>query len=323
MRGLFLTLNNADRWAFHLPYHPDKGEKPEDFPAARCIELLHKAIGVSDLAIEIKSITPWESAMRVADRYQEGRIFLAGDSAHLMPPWGGHGANTGIADAHNLAWKLAAVIRGEATPALLTTYEAERRPVGYRASWESAQRTDIYTRYGIPTATNAEILKQLSGPLSLIIGYHYHSAAIAEMGTDALVADNGGQDLKGQPGTRVPHAWFQRSDLRISTLDLVGTQWALLTTQEGEAWKAAAQQVARTNDIKLSAYTIGPEGDFQDEENRWQTQIEMKGDEALLVRPDGFVAWRSFGSQESRYEKLARVLGQLLGQSENTPRQTV
>src|SRR5207237_10212564 len=80
--------------------------------------------------------------MRVFDDFQHGRVFFAGDAAHQMPPWGGQGANSGIADAHNLAWKLAAVLKGQATPALLTTYDSERRPVGYLAAEESAAAAD-------------------------------------------------------------------------------------------------------------------------------------------------------------------------------------
>src|SRR5215472_17365753 len=95
-----------------------------------------------DFEIEFKSILPWESAVRVVDGFQQGRIFLAGDAAHQMPPWGGQGANPGVQDVHNLAWKLAAVFKGQATPRLLNTYDAERQPVGRLAAEESGMAAD-------------------------------------------------------------------------------------------------------------------------------------------------------------------------------------
>ncbi len=99
-------------------------------------------LGMPEIEIEIKSILPWESAVRVVDGFQQGRVFLAGDVAHQMPPWGGQGANTGVQDVHNLAWKLAAVLKSQASPELLTTYDIERRPVGSVAAEESGRRAD-------------------------------------------------------------------------------------------------------------------------------------------------------------------------------------
>lgn len=109
--GLFTSINNSDRWVFHLSYNPAKGEKSADFPPERCKNLLRLALGMPDIKVEIESILPWEPSVRIAERMQIGRIFLAGDSAHQMPPWGGQGANTGIGDVHNLSWKLAAVMK--------------------------------------------------------------------------------------------------------------------------------------------------------------------------------------------------------------------
>src|SRR5262249_23108359 len=105
-------------------------------------ELVRSGLGLPELEIEIKSILPWACAMNVADNFQHGRVFLAGDAAHQMPPWGGQGANSGIADVHNLAWKLAAVLNKQAAPSLLPSYSAERHPVTYLAADESAAAAD-------------------------------------------------------------------------------------------------------------------------------------------------------------------------------------
>src|SRR5581483_4051454 len=100
------------RGVLSVPYDPEKGEREEDFAGSRGIALIRAAVGAPDLAVEIESVRAWEMAAFVAERFQQERIFLAGDSAHVMPPTGGFGANTGIADAHNLAWKLALVLKG-------------------------------------------------------------------------------------------------------------------------------------------------------------------------------------------------------------------
>ncbi|GIP30899.1 hypothetical protein J2TS4_01090 [Paenibacillus sp. J2TS4] len=93
----------------------------EDYPEERCIRLIRAAIGIPDISVTIKKVLTWEMAARVADRFQQGRVLLVGDSARVQPPSGGLGGNTGIAEAQNLAWKLAAVLRGEAGPDLLAT----------------------------------------------------------------------------------------------------------------------------------------------------------------------------------------------------------
>lgn len=105
VRGLFTSINNSDRWVFHLSYDPSKGETIEDFTKERCEGLIRKALGsgMEEVEMVIESILPWQPSVRVVERMQHGRIVLAGDSAHVMPPWGGQGANSGIADVHNLA----------------------------------------------------------------------------------------------------------------------------------------------------------------------------------------------------------------------------
>ena len=142
--GLFLAVNNRDRWLFNAEYKPQTGASPADFTPARCLELVRAAVGLPDLAVEILSVLPWEAAARIVPAMTLGRIAFAGDAAHIMPPAGGFGLNTGVQDGHNLAWKLAAVLRG-ADPALLTTYNAERQPVAAalvaQASWDMAAPT--------------------------------------------------------------------------------------------------------------------------------------------------------------------------------------
>src|SRR5262249_7966292 len=116
--GMLMAVDGVKDWIFHT------GSAPED-----CRELIRAAIGDPDLDVEVLSTLPWRMRGLLADRFRDGRVFLPGDAAHTVPPIGAFGLNTGVADAHNLAWKLAAVLAEEASPALLDTYEAERRPV--------------------------------------------------------------------------------------------------------------------------------------------------------------------------------------------------
>ncbi len=172
----------------------------------------------------------------VAERFQDGRIFLAGDAAHVMPPYGGYGGNTGIHDAHNLAWKLAAVLDGEASPELLATYDPERRPVA-RFTAEQA-----YARYVTRAAPYlaAGGMEPIVGDLEIDLGARLHSRAVAAAGSgdDAVYVDP--RESHGAPGTRAPHLWLDRDGERISTLDLAGPGFVLLAGPDAELWTQAA-----------------------------------------------------------------------------------
>lgn len=128
--GALLPVDNEAEWVFHLPWHPERGEPLEAFTDERCAAHIRTAVGVPGLEVEITGKAPWHAAERVAERYGAGRVLLAGDAAHEMSPTGAFGSNTGIQDAHNLAWKLALAVAGVGAPGLTDTYDAERRPVG-------------------------------------------------------------------------------------------------------------------------------------------------------------------------------------------------
>ena len=126
--GTFIALDGSQRWVFHAAWDTERSSI-ESYSEERCREILRRAIGL-DVKTEIRSVRPWTMTAQVAARYREGRVLVAGDAAHRFPPTGGFGMNTGVQDAHNLAWKLAAVLGGQAGPQLLDSYESERRPVG-------------------------------------------------------------------------------------------------------------------------------------------------------------------------------------------------
>jgi putative polyketide hydroxylase len=172
-------------------------------------------VGLPDLDVELLSVLPWESAARVVDRMQVGRVFFAGDAAHVMPPAGGFGLNTGVQDAHNLAWKLAAVLKGAAGPALLQTYDAERQPVARMIVAQAVREGEAPTPDAPPWAEDGPPGDGDYGPmaqLAFVLGYHYDSAAAI---TSDDAAKPGGLDPSGRPGARAPHIWLERAVGRL------------------------------------------------------------------------------------------------------------
>ena len=284
--GLITSMNNTTLWSFHLEYDPAK-DKPADWSAEHVRELICTAIGTSDVPIELLvKPTTWSDVVRVADRYRVGRVFLVGDAAHQWPPWGGFGANTGIADAQNLTWKLAKTLAGDAKPDLLDTYESERRPVALRCGEQALLRTDFEARFGAETATNKEDLKRQIDINAVIMRYQYS--------TPAQQGDSRGQmtehvdQLRAQTGTRFPHAWITHKSERRSTLDLFdNTAYVLVAGPKAvaERWRG---------DGSAQCYVMGADFELAEGEKGW-TELTggLADDGAVLVRPDGFVADRS------------------------------
>jgi putative polyketide hydroxylase len=208
---------------------------------------------------------------------REGRIFIAGDAAHLMPPNGGFGGNTGIHDAHNLAWKLALVMKGHAGLGLLDTYESERRPV---AVFTVEQAFSRYVARTAPWLAARVQPEPLVDDLHIELGYLYNSS----LGVHADPRNTG-----GVPGSRAPHLWLERQGKRMSTIDLVG-RYVLLAGAAGSAWADAAKALTQgSGGAPLDAYCIGR--DVADLEQRFPTAYGISDAGASLVRPDGFVAW--------------------------------
>ncbi|WP_328924477.1 FAD-dependent monooxygenase [Streptomyces sp. NBC_00190] len=314
--GALLPVDNRERWVFHAPWHPDRGETIDDFTDERCAEHIRRAVGAPDLDIEITGKAPWHAAERVAERYGTGRVFLAGDSAHEMSPTGAFGSNTGIQDAHNLAWKLAAVLNGSAGPRLLQTYEAERLPVARATSERASARSAEHSHPGYePEAAPAPRGggRPGGGVLSVAMGYRYNLGAV--LGTDPelpVVPER--MRLTGEPGTRAPHMWLRGPGGRTSTVDLYERSFVLLSS-EGTPWRAAARSTAGQLGVGLDAYAIGtsPEADLATEEGAdWAEVHGTTKTGAVVVRPDGFVAWRSAEAVADPEAVLHEVLSALL-----------
>lgn len=252
--GALASVDGRRRWVFMAP-GPDT---ERDWPA-----LLREALGVPAPDLEILSVLAWQSEMRVADAYRAGRVFLAGDAAHVMPPFAANGANTGIADVHNLAWKLATVLHGQASDALLDSYDTERRPAGWFAADQSTRRTQQIQDHSATDPT-------LAHPYVLALGgFQYTAGALippADPSDDPEPVTR--FDPCGRVGTRVPHRWLNPEHTR-STIDLAEPGWAILARQELSCLSDPVVRIHRADSI-----------DF------------LARDEAVLLRPDHIIAWR-------------------------------
>ncbi|WP_327693335.1 FAD-dependent oxidoreductase [Streptomyces sp. NBC_00459] len=320
--GALLPVDNRERWVFHAPWHPEQGETIEEFTDERCREHIRRAVGVPDLDVEITGRAAWHAAERVAERYADRRVFLAGDSAHEMSPTGAFGSNTGIQDAHNLAWKLAAVLGGWAGPGLLGSYDMERRPVAEATSARASARSVEHSHPGYTPAPGAGGSGgpggRKGGILNVALGYRYPRGAV--LGADpAVPVVPEGVRLTGEPGSRAPHLWLNRAGTRISTLDLYEGSLVLLssagTVGGAGGWHDAATEVARQLSVPLDSYRIGsgPDAELSPASDlAWAEAHGVTPEGAVLVRPDGFVAWRSEGPQANPEEVLREALSALL-----------
>lgn len=310
LRGTFLTINGADRWGFLIHSLSQYGFRPEDFTPAHCIALVRQAVGVPDLPVSILGVSPWEASAIVADRYRDGPVFLAGDAAHEMPPTGGFGLNTGVQDVHNLVWKLAAVLRGGADPDLLDSYHAERQPLAEaitRASLANALSMGRTTRATSAVLPRREFLNEQG----LIFGASYESNAVIPDGTPPVVVSDPTTEYipNARPGSRAPHVWLQRGEERLSTIDLFRAHFTLLAGKDGGAWIDAARQIAWPSWPPLLAHRIG--GDLTDPDSNWHTVYGVQSDGAVLVRPDGYVGWRSASAARDPQGTLATIASHL------------
>jgi FAD binding domain len=229
----------------------------------------------------------WNAQADVAERFRDGRIFLAGDATHVMPPTGGYGGNTGVHDAYNLAWKLAYVLDGSAAPELLDTYAAERQPVA-RLTVEQA-----YARYvlRLDKSLGTDDLAPIVEDAMIDLGYRLRSAGIAREPDDDDADWEDPRRPTGRPGFRAPHVELARNGSRISTLDLSGASFVLFTGADGGDWVEAASDVTANLGAPVDAYRVGV--DLEDPSDAFFSSYGIDGSGASLVRPDGHVVWRA------------------------------
>ncbi|HEX5403103.1 MAG TPA: FAD-dependent monooxygenase [Pseudonocardiaceae bacterium] len=332
--GLVRMIRPWHEWLLTWGYDIDA--PPPDVTDETARQIVHDLVGDQDIPVEITSTSLWTVNHSYATEFSAGRVFCAGDAVHRHPPSNGLGSNTSIQDSYNLAWKLAMVIRGEAGPALLDTYTAERAPVGKqivdRANLSRDQFGPIFAALGMteggdqaaitaglaatraPGEDGRQRRRALEEAIELKnfefnahgveLNQRYESTAVlAEDDTETWSSDT---ELFHQPSTRpgakLPHVWLvDAAGQRVSTLDLVGGGvFSVVTGPSGTAWVAAAAACADELGLPLRAVVVGSE-DARDAYGDWRriSAPDVEEDGCLLVRPDGYIAWRSAGAPDN------------------------
>ncbi|WP_397473902.1 FAD-dependent monooxygenase [Pusillimonas sp.] len=274
-------------------------------------QLVRSGIGDPDVAIVIEDIARWQAVADVAQAFNKGRVFLAGDAAHVMPPTGGFGGNTGVQDAHNLCWKLALVLQGVASPALLDTYDAERRPVS------ALTVEQAYTRYvlRIHPERDREGMQPLIDDLNMEIGYLYRSSAIAPIKDDHDRVYEDPREATGRPGSRAPHLLLERDGKESSVLDLVAKRHALVAGPEGQKWASTTEDAAARLKLPLDVHILDGQGAVTDRQAAFASRYGVSASGAVLIRPDGFIAWKAEADGGADAEHVLAMLSKALGKS--------
>ena len=279
-------------------------------------EVIRLGVGVPDLPIEIIDVRAWRAAVVIANEYRRGNTFLVGDAAHLMPPNGGFNMNTGVQDAHNLAWKLAGVLQGWANEHILDTYDSERRPVALFNADEAIHNLKALVDKDDDGRAGGFRRDHYVHP-GLALGYRYNQGAIVYQ-PDQSRADDwtvGEYIQTAVPGARAPHLWLVNKEGRkVSTLDLFERDFVLLTTPEtATAWSGAAAEAARITGAPVKLETIGEGGDWISGSGDFSLLYGLRENEAVLVRPDGHIGWRGTSPDT---QALVKAIGILTAQPE-------
>ena len=338
----------SKEWVVHLNY---PYEDPRMLDDHKIEADLRFALGIGDHPLDIHFISNWAAEGIVADRFSDGRVFLAGDAAHKHPPTGGLGLTSGMHDVQNICWKLAAVLKGQAGPSLLTTYEAERRPSienNVKRSLENShlwmlsgrelhvsdpdlsvdEKWDHLARLFSGAPEDADLVREVRQSLSshslefheqnVEYGYSYSSSAIVPDGTEPPPNPD---DVRvyvmcTRPGHPLPHAWVDDpvTNERTSTISLVRPgHFTLIAGEDGRHWCDAATIVGAELGVDIDSYTIGhTTGDYLDPRLTWARHRGIGARGAVLVRPDRYVAWRKAESSTDPVAELSSVLRVIL-----------
>lgn len=336
---------HSEEWVVHFTFGPDD---PERFDEEAMAPRLRQLLRLPDLDLEVLKVSHWILEGVLADRYRVGRVFLAGDAAHRHPPTTGLGLNTAIQDAHNLAWKLASVLKAHAASSLLDSYEPERQPIGARnvdwAMFTFMNHMVIDSGLGLTPGQPAEANRQAmeaffaDGPMGdtrrkraaevietqrtefqahdLEIGFSYPDGAFLPDGSAPPPTDPMGGTYypTTRPGHRLPHAWLEHAKERVSTHDLVSNDgFLLLTDPTGTEWIVAAKAAAEKFGVAIRAVTIGDDGDYANPDGTWSKLRETSPGGAILIRPDNHIIYRAPEPVAEPDDAVTRAIGTVLG----------
>jgi 2,4-dichlorophenol 6-monooxygenase len=312
------------------------------------LQRIRAAVG-EDIDAEILGLAGWQVRAQVADRYSSGHVFCMGDAVHRHPPTNGLGLNMSVADAHNLAWKLAFVLDGRAGERLLASYSDERQPVGAagvkRAITSLGEGAAVDAALGLepnqcaedgwkalnvlyePGVAGEERRRALREAIELSnyqfnahgieLGYVYHSDVISTEPTPPPPPERDPvlyYTPTTRPGARVPHARLERDRKPLSSLDLVDPQgFTLLTGVGGHTWQTSAEQIAERVRTPITVHVIGERGGLHDPYGDWASRSEVDTTGAVLVRPDGHIVWRCPTATPDSPQQLHDAIDQALG----------
>ncbi len=346
--GLVRMIRPWNEWLIVWGY--DINQPTPIVDAEMATSVARQLVGDPKLEIELISANTWTVNNMYATHMQRDRVFIMGDAAHRHPPSNGLGSNTSIQDAFNLAWKLSAVLKGQATPKLLESYSEERAPIAKqivtRANQSIGEFGPIFQALGMDGGVDhAKIKRNMDGRADATpraekqrealrnaiafknyefdchgveMNQRYSSGAIA---SEKTKPSSNGIDMElhyvptTRPGARIPHVWvFGKDGRQRSTLDTTGKgQFTILTGIGGEAWTDAAKAVERKFGLVIKVQIIGPRRDFEDHTGDWARAREISDGGCLLVRPDHHVAWRAMKASPSAENDLGAALKHILG----------
>jgi 2,4-dichlorophenol 6-monooxygenase len=352
--GLVRMVRPWHRWLIVWGYDID-GPAP-DLTEEYALSIVRKLVGDDSVEVSISSSSAWTVNHLSAERYSAGRVFCAGDAVHRHPPSNGLGSNTSIQDSCNLAWKLAMVVKGQAGPALLETYSAERAPVGRqvvdRANQSIGDTARIFDALGLlDTADPDRMVEHMAARKQATPEAEKQRAALREAiafkdyefnchGVEmdqryvstAVVPDGTPPEepvrdpelyshATSRPGAKLPHAWLTTDHRRrVSTLDLAGHgRFTVLTGIGGEAWVRAAAAVGERLGVEVPAAVVGPGQAYDDLYGDWARVRGVSDGGVLLVRPDNYVAFRSAGAVADAEAALEDALRTVLDRSAEVP----
>ncbi|MQY25785.1 FAD-dependent monooxygenase [Nocardia aurantia] len=328
----------SEEWGLHFTTGPDD---PARSDREAVLARIRDTLGLPQLRVRLHKVSNWTVDAVNAQSYRSGRVFLAGDAAHKLPPAAGLGLNTAVQDVHNLAWKIAAVERGHAGAELLDTYEPERRPIGRRnLDWAVGiiANSELVSEAALglgphvpewmrPTFFNTYFEDSVRGrtararaaevfrthridcqALDIELGAVYEQGALIPDGTPAPETEPMGDKMfpVTRPGHRLPHAWIDRDGTRESTHDFVGIDgYTLITGAAGQPWREAARRLRERTGLPLESAVLDSGADAS---GAWDRVRDIGDDGALLVRPDHYVAWRRTDAAADPEADLARAI---------------
>ncbi len=346
--GLVRMIRPWNEWLIVWGYDINQPAPVVDKDVAT--HVARQLVGDPNLEIDLISANTWTVNNMYATNMQNGRVFIMGDAAHRHPPSNGLGSNTSIQDAFNLAWKLAAVLKGHATPKLLDSYTAERAPIAKqivtRANQSIGEFGPIFEALGMDGGVDHDkIQRNMDGRADATENAEKQRDALrkamefkkfefdchgVEMNqryvSDAIQTDGQKQPAFEKdhelhyapttwPGARLPHVWvFDKQGKQHSTLDITGKgHFTILTGIGGEAWGEAAKSIGKTLGMDINVRVIGPRRDYEDHTGDWARASEIGDGGCLLVRPDHHVAWRAFKASATAEKDLSSALMKILG----------